>query len=57
MPDTPWAPARGLPESWEADAVCVGDAADEEDVTEPAGRRGQGANVREAVRRGSSGCP
>lgn len=49
--------ARGLPASREADAAYVGDAADEEDVTEHPGRRGQGADVREAVSRGASGPP
>lgn len=40
--ESTWALARGLPASWEADAACVGDAADEEDVTEHAGKHGQG---------------
>lgn len=42
-----WAWARGLPASWEADTVFVADAADEEDVTEHGGKRGQGGDVTE----------
>lgn len=45
-----WVPARGLPASWEADAVFVEDMDDEEDVTEHASKCGQGGDVLEEAR-------
>lgn len=46
-----WLGARGLPASWEPDAVFVEDVDDEEDVTEHAGKRGQGRDVMEEAGR------
>lgn len=50
-----WLRARGLPASWEADAVFVEDVDDEGDVTEHADKRGQGGDVMEEAGRHPSG--
>lgn len=41
-----WPLAGGLPASWEVDAMCMGDVADEQDVTGQVGKSGRGGDVR-----------